>query len=76
MELSPKPLTDPGSLCSTQLPAGTAIDSGTENLSDSTYEGTSPVALSLCGGLGDNREISHGRCEGEKSLYYRTCTVQ
>ncbi|XP_025047030.1 phosphatidate phosphatase LPIN3 isoform X1 [Alligator sinensis] len=59
MELSPKPLTDPGSLCSTQLPAGTVIDSGTENLSDSTYEGMSPVALSLCGGLGDNREISH-----------------
>ncbi|XP_019365343.1 PREDICTED: phosphatidate phosphatase LPIN3 isoform X3 [Gavialis gangeticus] len=59
MELSPKPLTDPGSLCSTQLPAGTVIDSGTENLSEFTCEGMSPVALSLCGGLGDNREISH-----------------
>uniref|UniRef100_A0A674J814 phosphatidate phosphatase n=1 Tax=Terrapene triunguis TaxID=2587831 RepID=A0A674J814_9SAUR len=32
---------------------------GTDNLSDPTHDLTHPIALSLCGGLGDSREILH-----------------
>uniref|UniRef100_A0A674J9P7 phosphatidate phosphatase n=1 Tax=Terrapene triunguis TaxID=2587831 RepID=A0A674J9P7_9SAUR len=35
------------------------IPCSTDNLSDPTHDLTHPIALSLCGGLGDSREILH-----------------
>ncbi|XP_009081242.1 PREDICTED: phosphatidate phosphatase LPIN3 [Acanthisitta chloris] len=54
-EQSSRPVTDPSSPVSVQLPSNLPADSPTD--SDSVSLPT--VALSLCGGLGDSRQISH-----------------
>ncbi|XP_067410481.1 phosphatidate phosphatase LPIN3 isoform X2 [Emydura macquarii macquarii] len=59
VEPGSKPLTDPSSPCHTELLADTTADGGTDNLSDPTHDLTHPIALSLCGGLGDSRKILH-----------------
>uniref|UniRef100_A0A8C4WCF1 phosphatidate phosphatase n=1 Tax=Gopherus evgoodei TaxID=1825980 RepID=A0A8C4WCF1_9SAUR len=59
VELGSKSSNDPSSLSHTQLLAGPTADGGTDNLSDPTNDLTHPIALSLCGGLGDSREILH-----------------
>uniref|UniRef100_A0A674JFK9 phosphatidate phosphatase n=1 Tax=Terrapene triunguis TaxID=2587831 RepID=A0A674JFK9_9SAUR len=59
VEPGSKSWTDPSSPGHTQLLAGPTVDGGTDNLSDPTHDLTHPIALSLCGGLGDSREILH-----------------
>uniref|UniRef100_A0A8C8SHH1 phosphatidate phosphatase n=1 Tax=Pelusios castaneus TaxID=367368 RepID=A0A8C8SHH1_9SAUR len=59
VEPDSKPLPDPSSPCHTQLLADAATDGGTDYLSDPTHDLTHPITLSLCGGLGDSREILH-----------------
>nr|XP_033770428.1 phosphatidate phosphatase LPIN3 [Geotrypetes seraphini]XP_033770429.1 phosphatidate phosphatase LPIN3 [Geotrypetes seraphini]XP_033770430.1 phosphatidate phosphatase LPIN3 [Geotrypetes seraphini]XP_033770431.1 phosphatidate phosphatase LPIN3 [Geotrypetes seraphini] len=51
----PKPCTDASSSC----PGNSMNDSGMENFSDPTCELVDNIMLSLCGGLGDGREIQH-----------------
>uniref|UniRef100_A0A6I8P772 phosphatidate phosphatase n=1 Tax=Ornithorhynchus anatinus TaxID=9258 RepID=A0A6I8P772_ORNAN len=58
VELAGKACSEPGSSGPTPPQAGTLIDSGTDNLAEPTQEPEGPVALSLCGGLVDRREIS------------------
>nr|XP_032623220.1 phosphatidate phosphatase LPIN3 isoform X2 [Chelonoidis abingdonii] len=59
VELGSKSSADPSSLGHTQLLAGPTADGGTDNLSDPTHDLMHPITLSLCGGLGDSREILH-----------------
>ncbi|CAM4626977.1 unnamed protein product [Lepidochelys olivacea] len=59
MEPGSKPSTDPSSPGHTQLLAGPTADGGTDNLSDPAHDLMHPIALSLCGGLGDSRQILH-----------------
>ncbi|XP_069508400.1 phosphatidate phosphatase LPIN3 isoform X2 [Ambystoma mexicanum] len=56
---SNKPWTEAGGLHQAQFASTSPADSGTENLSDPSGDQMDDIALSLCGGLGDNHEISH-----------------
>lgn len=59
-EQSSKPVADPSNPLCDQLPSDLPADSPT----DSGTDLLPTIALSLCGGLGDSRQISHGRWEG------------
>ncbi|XP_078508230.1 phosphatidate phosphatase LPIN3 isoform X2 [Lissotriton helveticus] len=54
-----KPWTETGCVTQDQLTNTSPNDSGTENCSDPSGDQMGGIALSLCGGLGDNRELSH-----------------
>lgn len=59
----PKHWVEMGGRSESQSPqsvGSTAADSGTECLSDSATADLSDVTLSLCGGVGENSEISKG----------------
>ncbi|XP_069099822.1 phosphatidate phosphatase LPIN3 isoform X3 [Pleurodeles waltl] len=54
-----KPGTETGCVTQDQFASTSPNDSGTENFSDPSGDQMDGIALSLCGGLGEKREISH-----------------
>lgn len=65
-ELSGQTQSDPGSFSQTHILTSATID----NSPDSTLEPRAcsqvpPILLSVCGGLGDDGELSHGMSKGE-----------
>lgn len=59
VEPGSKPSADPSSLGPTQPLAGPTTDGGIDTLMDPTHDLLHPIALSLCGGLGDSSRILH-----------------
>ncbi|XP_061487469.1 phosphatidate phosphatase LPIN3 isoform X3 [Rhineura floridana] len=59
-ELSGQAQTDPGSFSRAHLHCGATIDNSTDNLLEPTESSLMPhMLLSVCGGLGDDGELSH-----------------
>lgn len=67
-ELSGQVQSDPGSFSSEHPHGGgaTTVDNSADNLSEPSESSQVPhMLLSVCGGLGDDGELSHGTSEGE-----------
>lgn len=69
-ELSGQVQTEPGSFPHAHLQGSTTVGNSTDNLSESPVCSLMPpILLSVCGGLGDDGELSHGMSEGGGGIY-------